>query len=185
MRYEVLLSDKGKDGRYKSIYNGLSHSCRLVLSFCFILAAFFVASKYYVYFLFCRIQDLQPGKEYSVCLLVHLDELRGQASEPTTFLTPPCRPEAPQPPRLIQKNRLSLQLRWQAAVDNGAHIQQYILECDSGTGVFSEAFRTRLKQHNLSRLQPGTSYRFRLAAVNECGRRSVKMLSPPNFASDG
>ncbi|KAE8744685.1 hypothetical protein FOCC_FOCC008688, partial [Frankliniella occidentalis] len=164
LRYEVLLSDKGKEGRYKSIYNGLSHSC--------------------------RIQDLQPGKEYSVCLLVHLDELRGQASEPTTFTTPACRPEAPQPPRLIQKNRFGLQLRWQAAVDNGAHIQQYILECDNGTGVFSEAFRTRAKQHNLSRLQPGTAYRFRLAAVNECGRSNYSEIvtyvtagnvpSPPN-----
>jgi len=28
LRYEVLLSDKGKEAGYKSIFNGLSHSCR-------------------------------------------------------------------------------------------------------------------------------------------------------------
>lgn len=108
-----------------------------------------------------------------MCLLVHLDDLRGQASEPTTFTTPPCRPEAPPAPQLRQKNRFSLQLRWQAAVDNGSHIQLYILECDNGTGVFSECSRTKAKHYNLSRLTPGTAYRFRLAAVNDCGRRYV------------
>ena len=30
LRYEVLLSDKGKDGKYKSIYSGISLSCRSV-----------------------------------------------------------------------------------------------------------------------------------------------------------
>jgi hypothetical protein len=28
LRYEVLLSDKGKEGKYKSIYSGISLSCR-------------------------------------------------------------------------------------------------------------------------------------------------------------
>jgi hypothetical protein len=28
LRYEVLLSDKGRDGKYKSIYNGEAQSCR-------------------------------------------------------------------------------------------------------------------------------------------------------------
>jgi hypothetical protein len=28
LSYEVLLSDKGKEGKYKSIYSGMSLSCR-------------------------------------------------------------------------------------------------------------------------------------------------------------
>lgn len=44
LRYEVLLSDKSKEMKFKSIYNGPSLSC--------------------------RIQDLRPGQEYSVCLQV-------------------------------------------------------------------------------------------------------------------
>ncbi|PSN41619.1 hypothetical protein C0J52_17774, partial [Blattella germanica] len=84
LRYEVLLSDKGKEGKYKSIYGGIALSC--------------------------RIQDLRPGTEYSVCLQVHFEELQGSATEPTTFTTPPCEPDQPQPPKLISRTRTSLQL---------------------------------------------------------------------------
>lgn len=34
--YEVLLSDKGKEGKYKSIYSGPALSCRFVLVFFYI-----------------------------------------------------------------------------------------------------------------------------------------------------
>lgn len=44
LRYEVLLSDRGKEGKYKIIFKGQSMSC--------------------------RIRDLRPGQEYSVCLQV-------------------------------------------------------------------------------------------------------------------
>lgn len=145
LRYDVLLSDKGKEGKYKSIYLGASLSC--------------------------RIEDLKPGQEYSVCLQVHLDELQGAASDPITFTTPPCEPEQPQPPKLLNRSKTSLQLRWNAATDNGSHILQYILEYDEGKGGgFSELFKHRGKQFNLTKLQPSTVYKFRLAAVNECGK---------------
>ncbi|XP_023720890.1 fibronectin type-III domain-containing protein 3A isoform X3 [Cryptotermes secundus] len=145
LRYEVLLSDKGKEGKYKSIYSGISLSC--------------------------RIEDLRPGTEYSVCLQVQLEELQGSVSEPTTFTTPPCEPDQPQPPKLITRSRTSLQLRWNAAGDNGSHITQYILEYDEGKGGdFVEVFKSRGKQHNLTKLQASMCYRFRLAAVNEYGK---------------
>nr|CAD7591808.1 unnamed protein product [Timema genevievae] len=151
LRYEVLLSDKGKEGKYKSIYNGIALSC--------------------------RIQDLRPGTEYSVCVQVHLEELhwpggiQGSASEPTTFTTPACEPDQPQLPKVMQRNRTSLQLRWNAPVDNGSPITQYILECDEGRGAgFVEVYKAKGKQHNLTKLQASTVYRFRLAAVNEFGR---------------
>ncbi|KAK4880028.1 hypothetical protein RN001_008174 [Aquatica leii] len=145
LRYEVLLSDKSKEMKYKSIYSGASLSC--------------------------RIQDLRPGQEYSVCLQVHLDELQGSASDPIKFTTPPCEPDQPQAPKLISRSKSSLQLRWNAVNDNGSHIQYYILEYDEGKGGdFVELYKSRGKQHSLSKLQPATIYKFRLAALNEVGK---------------
>lgn len=145
LRYEVLLSDKSKEMKYKSIYSGTSLSC--------------------------RIQDLRPGQEYSVCLQVHLDELQGSASDPIKFVTPPCEPDQPQAPKLISRSKSNLQLRWNAVNDNGSHIQYYILEYDEGKGGdFVELHKSRGKQHSLSKLQPATVYNFRLAALNEVGK---------------
>ncbi|KAF2882221.1 hypothetical protein ILUMI_23944 [Ignelater luminosus] len=145
LRYEVLLSDKSKEMKYKSIYSGASLSC--------------------------RIQDLRPGQEYSVCLQVHLEELQGSASDPIKFITPACEPDQPQPPKLISRSKNSLQLRWNAVNDNGSHIQYYILEYDDGKGGdFVELHKSRGKQHTLSKLQPATVYKFRLAALNDVGK---------------
>ncbi|KAK6632457.1 hypothetical protein RUM44_007499 [Polyplax serrata] len=143
--YEVLLADIAKGGKYKSIYNGCSLSC--------------------------RIEDLRPGSEYSVCLKVHLEDLQGSASEPKLFTTPSCAPDQPLPPKCISRTRNSMQLRWNAPPDNGSHITQYILESDEGKGDgFVEIFKSKSKQHNVIRLQPAMCYRFRLSAANECGR---------------
>lgn len=145
LRYEVLLSDKSKEMKFKSIYSGASLSC--------------------------RIQDLKPGQEYSVCLQVHYDELQGSATDPMKFTTPACEPDQPQPPKLIHRSKNSVQLRWSAANDNGAHIIHYVLEYDDGKGgEFMEYFKSRAKQHTLQKLQPATNYRFRLAAVNDVGK---------------
>ncbi|KAH1001926.1 hypothetical protein HUJ04_005882 [Dendroctonus ponderosae] len=149
--YEVLLSDRGRDAsrgemKFKSIYKGPSHSC--------------------------RIKDLKPGQEYSVSLQVHLDELQGYATDPVKFLTPSCEPDQPQAPKLGAKTKNSLQLRWSQVPDNGSRIQYYVLEYDAGKGgEFEEVHRIRSRtQYNLQKLQPATTYRFRLAAVNEVGR---------------
>lgn len=145
LRYEVLLSDKSKEMKFKSIYSGASLSC--------------------------RIQDLRPGQEYSVCLQVHLDELQGSASDLIKFTTPACEPDQPQIPKLISRTKNSLQLRWNAVNDNGSHILYYILEYDCGKGGdFVELHKCKGKQHTVQKLQPATFYRFRLAAQNESGR---------------
>lgn len=146
LRYEILLGDRGKDGKYKSIFKGTALSC--------------------------KIQDLIPGKEYHVCLTVHyLDSYHGLASEPTLFKTPPCEPDQPLPVKLIIRTKNSLQLRWNAPADNGSHIIHYMLECNNGmNGEFVEVCKTKSKQFTLNKLQPSTPYAFRLAALNECGR---------------
>ncbi|XP_075212988.1 miles to go isoform X2 [Lycorma delicatula] len=145
IRYEVLLSDKGKEGKYKPIYSGAALSC--------------------------RIQDLRPGTEYSVCVTAWLGGVVGNnASEPTTLRTPPCEPDSPAAPKLTTRSRTSLQLRWSAAVDNGSHITQYIMESDQGNGKWTEVYRGKGKACHLTKLQPATRYYFRLCAVNECGK---------------
>ncbi|XP_074025374.1 miles to go isoform X2 [Leptinotarsa decemlineata] len=151
LRYEVLLSDKSKEMKFKSIYSGPSMSC--------------------------RIRDLKPGQEYSVCLQVHLDELQssaidlqGSATDPIKFVTPPCEPDQPQPPKLVNRTKNSLQLKWTAGVDNGSPILHYVLEYDEGKGGdFVEFYRGRSRTHTLQKLQPATLYTFRLASVNEVG----------------
>ena len=145
-RYEILLGDRGKDGKYKSIFKGTNMSC--------------------------KIQDLRPGQDYHVCLQAHyLENIQGSTSEPAVFKTPACEPDTPFPPKLIQRTKNTLQVRWNAPLDNGANIIHYILECNTGQGgEFVEICKTKSKQFTASKLQPYTWYGFRLAAVNECGK---------------
>ncbi|KAL3282642.1 hypothetical protein HHI36_005817 [Cryptolaemus montrouzieri] len=143
--YEVLLSDKSKEMKFKSIYRGTSLSC--------------------------RIRDLRPGQEYSVCVQVHYGELQGSATDPIVkFVTPPCEPDKPPVPKLFHRTKNTLQIRWNAVNDNGSPIQNYILECDDGSGEFVEIYKSRGKQHTLQKLRPSTAYKLRLAAVNEVGK---------------
>uniref|UniRef100_A0A182VV06 Fibronectin type-III domain-containing protein n=1 Tax=Anopheles minimus TaxID=112268 RepID=A0A182VV06_9DIPT len=172
LRYEVLLSDHGKENKYKSIFKGSSLSC--------------------------KVQDLRPGQEYTVRLQVYLDQLHGSPTEPTVFNTPCCEPDVPSQPKLIARTKNSLQLRWNAPSDNGSHIIHYILEYDNGKGdgvmqqqhqqqqqsmqqqhmgyEFIEVCKTKSKQFHVNKLQPSTYYAFRLSAVNEYGRSGYSDL---------
>lgn len=120
----------------------------------------------------CRIQDLKPGVEYSVCVTAWLDGVAGSASEPSLFCTPVCEPDTPSAPKLITRTRTTLQLRWVATADNGAANLNYILQSwQEATGTWLEVFRGKGKQFNLSKLQPATKYKYRLGAVNDFGQR--------------
>uniref|UniRef100_A0A182NED3 Fibronectin type-III domain-containing protein n=1 Tax=Anopheles dirus TaxID=7168 RepID=A0A182NED3_9DIPT len=163
LRYEVLLSDHGKENKYKSIFKGSSLSC--------------------------KVQDLRPGQEYTVRLQVYLDQLHGTPTEPTVFNTPACEPDVPAAPKLIVRTKNSLQLRWTAPADNGSHIIHYVLECDNGKGShqqqqhqhlayeFVEVCKSKSKQFTVNKLQPSTYYVFRLSAVNEYGRSGYSDLA--------
>lgn len=114
-------------------------------------------------------RDLRPGCEYSVCLQIRAGSLTGAASEAATFRAPAAPPDRALPPRAQHRSRSAVQLRWSAPHDNGARILHYSLEMDSGEG-FVEIATPRTRQHSVANLRPQTRYRFRLAAVNECGR---------------
>ncbi|KAI8129980.1 Fibronectin type-III domain-containing protein 3a [Lucilia cuprina] len=153
LRYNVLLSDRAKECKYKSLYKGSSYDC--------------------------IVQDLKPGQEYVVRLQVHYEHLHGTASEPTEFTTPACEPDRPAAPRMVMCTKNSLHLRWNNPLCNGSSIQHYLLEYDEGkTGArvvneaackFVEAVKTKGRQYIMTKLQPSTIYNFRLAAVNEVG----------------
>uniref|UniRef100_A0A336JVJ1 CSON007935 protein n=1 Tax=Culicoides sonorensis TaxID=179676 RepID=A0A336JVJ1_CULSO len=151
LKFEILLADRGKDGRYKQLFKGQSLSC--------------------------RIKDLSPGKEYACVLQVYLGDTHCSSSEPVVFCTPKCEPNAPTDIKLTTRTKNSLQLKWNAPADNGAHILHYILECDNGkNGDFVEVCKTKCKQYCYNKLQPSTAYLFRLAAVNECGRSNYSPI---------
>ncbi|XP_055644682.1 fibronectin type-III domain-containing protein 3A isoform X2 [Toxorhynchites rutilus septentrionalis] len=170
LHYELLLSDPGKENKYKSIFKGSSLSC--------------------------MVQDLRPGQEYTVRLQVYLEQLHGSPTEATIFNTPPCEPDIPKTPTLLARTKNSLQLRWNAATDNGAHITNYILEYDNGkyNGMihlinsqncdFVEVCKTKGKQFTVNKLHPSTCYIFRLAAVNEYGRSGYSDLVKFNTAGN-
>lgn len=116
-----------------------------------------------------RVRDLRPGCEYSVCLQIRAGELTGAASDAATFRAPPATPDAIPAPRVVTRLRTSVMLRWSSVQDNGARITHYVIEMDAGEG-YAELTRPRTRQHTANNLRPQTRYRFRIAAVNECGR---------------
>ncbi|XP_073826818.1 miles to go [Musca autumnalis] len=156
LRYNVLLSERTKECKFKSFYKGSSYDC--------------------------VIQDLKPGQDYVVRVQVHYEHLQGNPSEPVEFATPPCEPDRPTAPRLVMFTKNSLHLRWVNANCNGSPLQHYLLEHDdgrtgplpSGNGAeksinFVEAVKIKGRQYVVTKLQPSTLYHFRLAAVNEVG----------------
>lgn len=157
--YEILLGDRGKDGKYKSIFRGTNLSC--------------------------RIQDLRAGQEYHVCLSAHLlDGIKGSETEPVVFKTPAREPDTPGQPKVLSKTKNSIQLRWNAPNDNGSHIAQYILEMSSEQdGEFVEVCKVKGKQFTVPKLTPASWYTFRLAAVNEIGKSEYSQ--PVQYNTDG
>ncbi|CAG5117976.1 unnamed protein product, partial [Candidula unifasciata] len=145
VKYELLLSDKGRDAKYKTVFCGDATEITL--------------------------KDLKPATEYhlKVCAML-TEELKGALAEPVSFRTLTCEPDTPQPPKLISKTKTSLLLKWNAACENGSKITAYSLECDQGDGSFSEVYSGAQRQFKVPQLNASTRYSFRLAAINNSGK---------------
>ncbi|XP_068137137.1 fibronectin type III domain-containing protein 3B isoform X1 [Hyperolius riggenbachi] len=144
--YEVALSDKGRDGKYKIIYSGEELECHL--------------------------KDLRPATDYHVRVYTTNKSVKGSCSEPVTFTTHSCAPECPFPPKLSHRTKTSLTLQWKAPVDNGSKITSYLLQWDEGkrNSVFRECY-TGIQRHcKLTKLCPAVGYTFRVAARNDIGK---------------
>ena len=84
-RYEVCLSDKGKDGKYRTIFKTGSIECRLT--------------------------DLRPNTEYHIRIHAMTDTgQRGGASDTVSFFTKCCEPDKCAPPKLVSRNKTTLSL---------------------------------------------------------------------------
>ncbi|XP_004383532.1 fibronectin type III domain-containing protein 3B isoform X3 [Trichechus manatus latirostris] len=143
--YEVGLSDKGRDGKYKIIYSGEELECNL--------------------------KDLRPATDYHVRVYAMYNSVKGSYSEPVSFTTHSCAPECPFPPKLAHRSKSSLTLQWKAPIDNGSKITNYLLEWDEGkrNSGFRQCFFGSQKHCKLTKLCPAMGYTFRLAARNDIG----------------
>ncbi|CAL8127421.1 unnamed protein product [Orchesella dallaii] len=146
-RYEVFISDRSRDNRFKSIFTGSALSC--------------------------RVKDLKPGTMYAIQYCAMVGDVKGQPSTPANFNTLPAEPDPPLSPKVVSRSRSSIQLKWnQPLNDNGSKIINYVLEYDEGKGGnhFIEYYRGKNKQSTIVKLQPAYSYQFRVAAVNLVGQ---------------
>ncbi|XP_041356067.1 fibronectin type-III domain-containing protein 3A-like [Gigantopelta aegis] len=159
-KYELLLSDKGRDAKYKPVYSGDATEITL--------------------------KDLKPATEYflRVCTVLN-DDLKGNQTDAVSFRTAACEPDMPQPATLLAKTKTSLQLKWKAACENGSKISTYTLECDQGNGDgnFVEVYNGLQRQYRMTKLQAASRYTFRLAAINSVGKSPFS--EPVTFYSSG
>uniref|UniRef100_A0A8C9TFU6 Fibronectin type III domain containing 3B n=1 Tax=Scleropages formosus TaxID=113540 RepID=A0A8C9TFU6_SCLFO len=143
--YEVVLSDKGWDGKYRVVYSGEELECVL--------------------------KDLRPATDYHVRINALCGNVRGSSSEPVVFTTLASSPECPLPPRLSHRTKSSLTLQWKLPVDNGSKVTHYLLEWDEGktSSVFKECYFGAQRHCKLTHLSSAMGYKFRLAARNDIG----------------
>uniref|UniRef100_A0A8U8AM45 Uncharacterized protein n=1 Tax=Geospiza parvula TaxID=87175 RepID=A0A8U8AM45_GEOPR len=143
--YEVALSDKGRDGKYKIIYSGEELEYHL--------------------------KDLRPATDYHVRVYATYNSVKGSCSEPVSFTTHSSAPESPFPPKASHRTKSSLTLQWKAPIDNGSKITSYLLEWDEGkrNSGFRECYFGSQKHCKLTKLCPALGYTFRLAAQNDIG----------------
>lgn len=143
--YEVSLSDKGRDGKYRLIYSGEELEYHL--------------------------KDLRPATDYHVRVSAMYNSVRGLCSEAGSFTTHCSVPDVPLPPKLSHRTKSTLTLQWKAPGDNGSKITNYLLEWDEGkkNSVFRECYFGSQRHCKLTRLFPACGYTFRVAAHNDIG----------------
>uniref|UniRef100_A0AAX7VJ31 Fibronectin type-III domain-containing protein n=1 Tax=Astatotilapia calliptera TaxID=8154 RepID=A0AAX7VJ31_ASTCA len=144
--YEVSLSDKGRDGKYRLIYSGEELEYHL--------------------------KDLRPATDYHVRVSAMYNLVRGSCSEAGSFTTESTVPDVPSSPKLTNRAKTSLTLQWKPPGDNGSKITNYLLEWDEGkkNSVFRQCYFGNQRHHKVTRLYPACDYTFRLAAHNDIGR---------------
>ncbi|XP_076831819.1 fibronectin type III domain containing 3Ba [Brachyhypopomus gauderio] len=143
--YELTISDKGRDSKYRLIYSGEE--------------------------LECTVKDLRPATDYHIRVQAMCNSLKGSCSEVGTFTTHSSTPDSPSPPKLSHRTKSSLTLQWKPPIDNGSKITSYLLEWDEGkkNNIFRECYFGSQRHYKLIRLCPAMAYTFRVAARNDIG----------------
>lgn len=112
-RYEVFISDKSRENRFKSIFTGSVTSCRYVYSelIYFVIDRIFTSLKHEcLNIMICRVKDLKPGTTYAIQYCAMIGDVKGQPSTPTSFNTLPAEPEPPQSPKAVSRTRSTIQV---------------------------------------------------------------------------
>ncbi|XP_060939245.1 fibronectin type III domain containing 3Ba isoform X2 [Limanda limanda] len=143
--YEVSLSDKGRDGKYRLIYSGEELEYHL--------------------------KDLRPATDYHLRVSAMYNSVRGSCSEAGSFTTHCSVADVPLPPKFSHRTKSTLTLQWKPPGDNGSKITNYLLEWDEGkkNSVFRECYFGSQRHCKLTRLFPACGYTFRVAAHNDIG----------------
>ncbi|TWW71845.1 Fibronectin type III domain-containing protein 3B [Takifugu flavidus] len=84
--FEVSLSDKGRDGKYRLVYSGEQ------LEF--------------------HLKDLRPATDYHVRVSATYNSVRGSSSEAGSFTTHCSVPDVPSSPKLTHRSKSTLGLQW-------------------------------------------------------------------------
>jgi hypothetical protein len=149
--YEIFVHEGSTNGRVATQHrcdpNG-SPSCRL------------------------KITRLKPYTDYYVHIRASLPErdLYGYPSAAAYFRTLPNKPEAPSAPRIQKCAPTWMNVSWRAPSSNGSPISSYILQIAKGKNEnFLNVYDGPNEQTRINTLEPGTYYRVRVMARNECG----------------
>uniref|UniRef100_A0A672FSI7 Fibronectin type III domain containing 3Ba n=1 Tax=Salarias fasciatus TaxID=181472 RepID=A0A672FSI7_SALFA len=148
--YELSLSDKGRDGKYRIIYSGEELEYNL--------------------------KDLRPATDYHVRVSAIYNSVRGSCSEASSFTTHCSVPDVPQTPKLTHRSKSTLTLQWKVqqaerAPANLPYVCYQSSECYQcgKNSVFRECYFGSQRHCKLTRLFPACGYTFRVAAHNDIG----------------
>ncbi|EFJ41212.1 hypothetical protein VOLCADRAFT_119739 [Volvox carteri f. nagariensis] len=118
-----------------------------------------------------KVTKLQPGVRYTSRVQAVNPLGEGPFSLCSAYTTQATVPAAPEPPVVQAAASNALTLQWTPPPDNGSPIIGYRLERDDGPGTeFRHCYVGPNTWHTVTKLSPGTVYRFRLRADNDEGQ---------------
>ncbi|KAK9824568.1 hypothetical protein WJX72_011385 [[Myrmecia] bisecta] len=136
----------------------------------------------------CQVGGLQCGREYRFRVCAINSKGQGAWSASAAADTLADVPGAPDAPTCSQRTATTARLKWAPPQDdNGAPVLQYRLDMAAAGGEFAPVFVGPTATLRVQKLQPGTSYHFRVQAINAVGngawsaaaQMSTAMAPPP------